>query len=142
MQDDPYLKTVMKALIVDPPFHGFLKPEPVSVDKERGEVVVRLPYNTDLTRSKADGVIHGGVIATLVDMAGHAVVALAIGRMAPTIDLRVDYISSAGPEDLIVTATLIRAGRSVARADVTVKGASGKLVALGRGTFSSLEPQG
>ena len=53
---------------------------------------------------------HGGVIATLIDLAGHAVVAVKIGKIAPTIDLRIDYLRPSTGESIIARARLLKAG--------------------------------
>jgi uncharacterized protein (TIGR00369 family) len=120
-----------------PPFHGILAPQAVQADPATGVVVIRLPYQPHFSRGPDDAAYHGGVIATLIDLAGHAAVAVSIGRMAPTIDLRIDYLRPAEHSDLIATATLIKAGRSVARADIEIKDAQGRLIAIGRGSFST-----
>jgi uncharacterized protein (TIGR00369 family) len=119
-----------------PPFHRILDPHPVSADPASGVVVIKLKAKPEFRRAP-DGVEwHGGVIASLIDLAGHAAVAVRIGRMAPTIDLRIDYLSAASG-DLVATARLLRAGRSVARADVEIRDARDRLVAVGRGVFST-----
>ena len=123
-----------------PPFHKVLAPDAVSADPVNGVVVIRLPYQPQLARAPDEKSYHGGVIATLVDLAGHAVVATSIGRMAPTIDLRVDYLRPALNSDLTATAKLIAAGRAIARADIEITDAQGRLIAIGRGSFSTSPP--
>ena len=123
-----------------PPFHAVLRPEPVSVDLDAGTVVIRLPYQPIFGRAAGSPEVHGGVIATLIDMAGHAAVAVQIQRMAPTIDLRIDFLRPAPAADLFATARTLKLGRAVSRVDIDICGADGKLVATGRGAFSSLAP--
>jgi len=120
-----------------PPFHELLRPEAVSADPQSGVVVIALRYRDELRGSPEARFYHGGVIATLIDLAGHAAVAVRIGRTAPTIDLRIDYLRAADGSDLTATARLIKTGRSVARADVEVTDAQGRQIAIGRGTFST-----
>lgn len=120
-----------------PPFHHVLRPEPMDADPESGTVRIKLPFRHELARAKGDRAFHGGVIAALIDLAGHAAVAVKIGRMAPTIDLRIDYMRPAEGDALIAHAKLLKAGRSVARVDVDVRDENGRTVALGRGTFST-----
>ncbi len=123
-----------------PPFHAVLRPQPVSADPDSGTVVIRLPYQAAFGRAGDSPEVHGGVVAALIDMAGHAAVAVQIRRMAPTIDLRIDYLRPAPAEDLFATARTIRLGRAVSRVDIDIHGGDGKLVAIGRGAFSSLAP--
>jgi uncharacterized protein (TIGR00369 family) len=130
----------LRAEMARPPFHQVLSPQAVHADPATGVVVIRLPYQSHLSRAPDEASYHGGVIAALIDLAGHAAVAVSIGRMAPTIDLRIDYLRPADNSDLTATATLIKAGRSVARADIEIKDAQGRLIAIGRGSFSTVAP--
>lgn len=121
-----------------PPFHQVLRPRALEADPGKGVVVIGLAYDDALRRSPDDKAYHGGVIASLIDLAGHAAVAVKIGRTAPTIDLRIDYLRPAAGSDLTATATLIKAGRSVARVDIDITDDQGRQIAIGRGTYSTL----
>jgi len=122
-----------------PRYHGFLRPVAEAVDPDTGEVRIRMAYRAEFSGSATSDFYHGGVLASLIDLAGHAAVAVQIGRMAPTIDLRIDYLKPAGPVDLIITAKVLRLGRFIARADVEVRDPENVLVAAGRGTFSTAQ---
>ena len=121
-----------------PPFHAFLRPEPVSVDAAAGIVVIKLPFRPEFRRAEDVSDYHGGVIAALIDLAAHAAVAVQIGRMAPTIDLRIDYLRAAPGLDLTATAKVLRLGKTIGRADVEISAEGTPLLAVGRGTFSTL----
>jgi uncharacterized protein (TIGR00369 family) len=120
-----------------PPFHAVLRPEPIDADPEHGTVTIKLSFRDELARAKGDQAFHGGVIASLIDLAGHAAVAVKIGRMAPTIDLRIDYMRPAEGDALLAYAKLLKSGRTVARVDVDVRDTQDRTIALGRGTFST-----
>ncbi len=119
------------------PYHEFLRLEAVSAQPERGLVVVRLPYRSEFRLAYDSNVFHGGVLAALVDVTGHAAVACSTGRMSPTVDLRVDFLATARGEALLATGRLLRAGRSIARSDVEVRDPRGVVVVAGRATFST-----
>jgi uncharacterized protein (TIGR00369 family) len=119
-----------------PPLHAFLAPRAHAVDPDSGAVVIRLPFRPEFGRDPVQVGYHGGILASLIDLAGHAAVAVKIGKPAPTIDLRIDYLRAAPGVELEARARVLRAGRAVARADVEVW-ADGVLVAVGRGTFST-----
>jgi len=68
-----------------PPFHAVLRPRPIDADPDSGTVTVALDYRDELARAPHDKSFHGGVIATLIDLAAHAAVAVKIGKMAPTL---------------------------------------------------------
>lgn len=78
---------------------------------------------------------HGGVIAASIDISGHAAVAIKIGKMAPTIDLRIDYLRPTAGENLVASARSLQVGATLARVDVA--GTQGRLIAVGRGSFST-----
>lgn len=66
-------------------------------------VLIELPYSTELIGYPDTGVIHGGVITTLMDTASGCAVVCAIKHkyqtleISPTLDLRVDYMKPAEP---------------------------------------------
>ncbi len=119
------------------PFHSVLHIEAIGADEAAGEVTIGLANRPELSVATDSDILHGGVVATLVDVAAHAAIACALGRVAPTIDLRIDYLQAARGPRFTATARALRIGRSVARADVDVRDASGVLAAVGRGTFST-----
>lgn len=120
-----------------PPFHKFLRPVAGGVDPATGAVTVSLAYRPEFARAADSPGFHGGIVASLIDLTGHAAIALRIGRMAPTIDLRVDYLRMAPDSELIAVARVVRAGRTVAVVDIDVTDAQARLVAVGRGVFST-----
>jgi uncharacterized protein (TIGR00369 family) len=69
------------------------------VEAKPDEAWVRVPYSADLVGNPATGVVHGGVITTLLDNAlGTAViVSLEKPRSIATLDLRIDYMKPATP---------------------------------------------
>jgi uncharacterized protein (TIGR00369 family) len=71
----------------------------VVVDAKPGEAWLRVPYDEKLVGNPATGVIHGGVITTLLDNAAGVAVATALDelRSIATLDLRVDYMKPATP---------------------------------------------
>jgi uncharacterized protein (TIGR00369 family) len=128
----------LRAEMERPPYHAVLRPQPVSADVESGTVVIKLPYRPEFRRAPDEAGYHGGVIAALIDLAGHAAIAVQVGRMVPTVDLRIDYLRAAAGGDLTARAKILRAGRSIARADVEITDGENNLIAVGRGTYSTL----
>jgi acyl-coenzyme A thioesterase PaaI-like protein len=76
----------LRAEMERPPFHRVLRPQAIDVDPADGTITIALRYDETLARAPGEQSFHGGVIATLIDIACHAAVAVQIGRMAPTID--------------------------------------------------------
>jgi uncharacterized protein (TIGR00369 family) len=124
--------------MADPPFHDVLRPQPVRVDAD-GSVLIRLSFRPEFCGRRGSQFYHGGVIASLVDIAAHAAIAIRVERMVPTIDLRIDYLRAAPASDLLATGRILTIGRSVGRADVEIRSEDDKVVAVGRGVFSTRE---
>jgi uncharacterized protein (TIGR00369 family) len=120
-----------------PPYHAVLQPQPLAVEAD-SSVVIRLPYRAEFRRAPDEPGYHGGVIAALIDLTGHAAVAIHVGRMVPTVDLRIDYLRAAPGTDLTARGKVLRAGRSIACADVEVFDDANNVIAVGRGTYSTL----
>ena len=135
---EPDAMARLRAEMERPPYHAVLRPQPVSVDAQAGTVTIRLPYREEFRRAPDAPGYHGGVIAALIDLAGHAAVAVTVGRMVPTIDLRIDFLRAPAGGDLTARGKLLRAGRSIARADVEIIDDADNVVAVGRGTYSTL----
>ncbi len=79
------------------PHSHVLGMEPVAVGERT--LTACLPYKADLVGNPVTGVIHGGVITTLVDQTsgGAVIAALADPRPVATLDLRIDYMRPATP---------------------------------------------
>ena len=68
---------------------------------DENKVVLELPYSNKIIGNPASGVIAGGALTTLMDSAcGFAVpLALKEAHPAPTLDLRIDYMTAATPDE-------------------------------------------
>jgi uncharacterized protein (TIGR00369 family) len=91
---------------------------------------MRLPFKPELLQ--LEGVVHGGAIASLLDM----VVVPAVGAMLErgarfsTVDLHVQFIRAARDEDIVAEGWVTRRGRSVVFCESEAVGAtSGKVLA-------------
>ena len=92
------------------------------------------------------GVLHGGVLTTLMDEATAHAIATVRGLEAPlaTVDMNVSFLAAARPGDeLECEARTLRVGRAVAFAEAEVRRRGrGDLVAKGRFTYAILGPRG
>jgi uncharacterized protein (TIGR00369 family) len=103
------------------------------------EVVVRMLFREELLADEDEAAryVHGGAIASLIDIAATFAVIAAVGHDVVTVDLRIDYLRPVRSGELAGTARPVRIGRSLAVADVEVAGPDGAIVAVGRGLFKS-----
>ena len=125
----------LQAMLDGSPFIRLLGMRAVSLDRERQQVVIAMPLAADYERHPGTGQFHGGVIASLIDVAGDFALVILVGGGVPTINLRVDYLRPAGGGGLSATATVRRAGRTIGVVDIDVTDAAGRLVAVGRGCY-------
>jgi uncharacterized protein (TIGR00369 family) len=108
-----------------------------AIDRAAGSIVVAVELRPELERRAGSGQWHGGALAALIDTAGDFALAVGLGAPVPTINFRVDYLRPAMTARLAATATVRRAGRTVAVVDIDVHDAEGRLVAIGRGCYSA-----
>lgn len=81
------------------------------------EVVLKIPYCEELVGEPDTGVLAGGVVTTLLDMAcGWATIAaLEVATSIATLDLRIDYMRPAEPGlDILAAARCYKLTRSIA----------------------------
>lgn len=114
------------------------------------EVEVRFPWAAQLVGNPIQQILHGGVIATVLDVAGGMMaVASALGRFSEieqselvqrfgkmsTIDIRTDYLRPGRGKEFIATARVIRSGNKVAVCRMELHNEQGVHIALGTGTY-------
>ena len=107
------------------------------LDVRRDYCRMRLPFRPDLEQPM--GIVHGGAIATLIDV----VVVPAIGSAYEadvgfsTIDLQIQYLRPLVQESAVAEGVVIKRGRRIIFCSAEVLGeTSGKLVARGTLTYS------
>ena len=135
----PWGRGYLRASLAAPPFHHWLRPELRDLDPKSGRVTIVLPLRAEFRRDPKRLEIHGGVIAALIDIAGHAAISARLHHGVPTVDLRIDYLRMAGGSELLATAEPVKLGRNLGTVDIRVTDDQGKLVAIGRGVFSTRE---
>ena len=126
----------MQEMLNGSPFIHFLRMRAVSLDRASQTVVIDMPIAPEFERHPGTGQFHGGVIASLIDVAGDFALVILIGGGVPTINLRIDYLRPAGGELLKATASVRRAGRTIGVVDIDVTDSAGRLVAIGRGCYA------
>ncbi len=119
------------------PFISFLGLVVLEADHDKGRVKMRMPMRPEFERQANADQIHGGIISALIDTAGDYALIMTAGVGIPTINFRTDYLSPAKAGDLIAVAEVRKRGRSISVVDIEIRDASDKLIALGRGTYST-----
>ena len=98
------------------PFHQFLGLRVVSASG--GMASVEIDFKPELVGNFRTSALHGGVVASLLDIVGSAAVISALIEDSPplgmsTIDLRTDYLRPAYGERFVAQGEVVRPGRSV-----------------------------
>ncbi len=115
------------------PFQRWLGLRVTEVDE--GRMCVSLPWKEDLISNPNPPTVHGGILASVIDLLGLYSVLTAGSISIATVDLRVDYHRPAGPGDMTAEAMIIKLGSKVSTAETKVFDGQGKLLASGRGVY-------
>lgn len=127
----------LAAWLAQSPFQQLLSLRLEAADAQEQTVVIRCPYGPNVERAPGSGRYHGGVIASLIDIAGDYALIAVLGHGVPTINFRVDYLRPALATDLLAHARVRRAGRTVGIVDIEVRDPADQLIALGRGCYGT-----
>ena len=107
-------------------------------------MTMRLAYQERLVGNPETGVVHGGVITTLIDTVCGMSVFTRLSKIVPiaTLDLRIDYLKPATPgKDLLAEAECYKVTRNVAFVrGIAHHGDPGDPVANCAGTFMVSKP--
>lgn len=130
------------------PFNQLLGLRITKFNAQQSEV--RFAWQDTLIGNPMQKILHGGVTASALDLAGGTVAAANIIEqltdMTPetlkqslsklgTIDLRTDFLRPGRGEEFIVTAHIIRSGSKVAVARMEMHNECGEHIAFGTGTY-------
>ena len=108
-----------------------------------GKCTVSLAPRPELTQQ--NGFVHGGVVATLADVAGGfaAFTLFEAGADILTVEIKLNYIAPAAGEALIAHGEVVKSGRTltIVRSEVfAIDGGAEKLCAAGQATLMTRLP--
>jgi uncharacterized protein (TIGR00369 family) len=137
MDDDLTIVEDLRRRIAASPFHAGLG---ISVEHAAAGDV-RLGWEARPDHRNLQGLVHGGILATLVDIAMGLAVRTVVGptRRHVTIDLHVQYLRPARPGPLQALGSVVRVGTNVGFAEGSVMDAAGRLLIRASGTYSVTE---
>ncbi len=116
-----------------PPFNAWLGLQ--LVDWNADGVTLGLDARPEIFGHPTVQALHGGVLATLVDVACSFAVIVRTGESLFTVDMRVDYHRPATASAYRVVSQVVRVGKTLATSDARVMTMEGVLVASGRAVF-------
>ncbi len=129
-----YLQAMIDGELPPPPINGLMGMQAT----EASEGLVRFTCEPDEAAYNPIGVVHGGLVCTLLDsVAGCAVqTTLPAGQGYTSLEIKVSYLRPvrAGQGVLTATGRVTKPGRRVAFAEGDVRDAQGRLVATATST--------
>ena len=139
MAEAKYTMESLEQRLAVGPFNRWLGFKVLKMDASGLEL--KATWREDWVVGLERGYTHGGILASIIDVAADYAIAVQLGRPVPTIDLRVDYHKAAMPGDLIAKAKVVRMGGQYSTAEAYVYDKDGALVASGRGTYVTMPPK-
>ncbi|WP_374979530.1 thioesterase family protein [Pseudomonas solani] len=144
----PELQQAVRRFFERIPFNQVLGIQLGELSQE--QVTMHLPMKDELIGNFVHGILHGGVISSLLDVTGGAMALIGaferhqglstgerMERLSKlgTIDLRIDYLRPGRGRSFTATAVLLRSGNKVAVVRSELHADDGTLVAVGTGTY-------
>lgn len=112
----------------------------IRVDRVHSDgVTISCPFRDDLTN--IHGTLHGGVTATLADVAGgfSSMSRYGIEQKITTVDLNVNYLAPISGKRAVARGRIIRSGKTLCVIQVEVRGDRGPLAAVAIVTYMLLQ---
>ena len=124
----------LRARLSDSPFHTWLGVGVV----EASEGWVRLGLEAQQQHLNLQGLVHGGLLATLADTAMGLAIRTSVepDRRHVTIALHVQFLRPGRPGRIEASGQAVRVGRSVGHAEATLVDDRGRELARAQGTYS------
>ncbi len=117
-------------------FHQMLQPEVLEVDNKASKLKLQVKMCAEFERQPGTGQWHGGILASLIDIAGcYALMLVAKGPVL-TLNLSTDFLRLATSETLVATARVRRAGRAIGFVDVDVSDDNDELLVKGSACYA------
>ena len=117
-------------------FHQLYRPEVLEVDNDAMTLRLKVSMCDTFERQPDTGHWHGGVLASLVDIAGCYALMLVAGGPLLTLNFSTDFLRLAESDHLIATAVVRRVGRTVGFVDVEIADDAGVVVVTGKACYA------
>ena len=117
------------------PCSAWLGQQLLEIDSETGWA--RIAYELGQPQFNRFGALHGGAIACVMDdvLAVAAGLVLQWGEIAPTLEMKVSYLSQGGAGRHIAEARVLKRGRQINFLDATLAREDGKVIATATATI-------
>jgi len=108
-----------------------------------GEGICRFELMAESRHLNPHGVVHGGVVYSLVDyaMGGALTSRLSPGERCATLEIKINYLAAAAAGPLAAEATVVDRTTRIGVLEARVTDGAGRLVALATGSFYIQAPR-
>jgi uncharacterized protein (TIGR00369 family) len=132
--DDHDIESDLRDRVARSAFHSWVGIDLVAASPGRVEIALEATDH----HLNLQGLLHGGIIATLADTAtGLAVRSMVpVGRRHVTVQLDVHYLSPGTPGRITAVGTTVRVGTSIAYAEADIADERGRLLAKASATVA------
>ena len=134
-------KIALQKILDEMEFHRVLKIQ--VIDAPAGKSVrLKLPFSSTYAHLSSTGNYHGGVIASLSEVAGTLACILNGERPFATIHMSIDFLTSPRSCDLYASAKVLKSGSNLSVADIEITDEANVLYAASRGLWSGIASDG
>lgn len=111
-------------------------------EADKGSIAMEFTIRDEMTNPV--GILHGGIAAAMIDdMIGATILSLGRTSFYASINLVVDYLSSAKSGDIVTAKTrIVRLGRNVINAECVLQHSNEKLIARGVSNLLKVDAKG
>ena len=147
-EDEKFVSAVNEIFCEKIPFNRILGLRVESISFEAVKISIRM--RDDLMGHYTRGMLHGGVISSLIDVAGGLSAFMGVqqrmrgdsldarierlGRLS-TVDVRVDFLRPGTGKWFVATAWALRTGKKIAVTRIEVENDRNDLIAVGTGSY-------
>ena len=117
-------------------FHQLYRPKVLSIDCDDMTLRMRVSMCEEFERQPGTGQWHGGVLASLVDIAGCYALMLVVSGPLLTLNFSTDFLRIGVSEHLYASATVRRIGRTVGFVDVDICDDADATIVTGRACYA------
>jgi uncharacterized protein (TIGR00369 family) len=130
-----YPANVQAVLKRQAPCSAWLNQSILEIDSETG--FAKIAYELGEAHFNRFGALHGGAIACVMDdvLAVAAGLVLKWGEIAPTLEMKVSYLSQGAAGHHLAEARVLKRGRQINFLEATLANAEGKLIATATATI-------
>ena len=119
------------------PFHASFPLIIKLLDVEEGAIHCSVEPTIGLSRDPKRVELHGGAIASLLDLSGTFLILGLTGSAVATIGMSIDFLAPARDGAFTIRARILRAGRTITVVDASLTDANGVVSAVARGTYAT-----